>query len=236
MRVRVSRRSRKRARERLLDAVLFYAARGWPACLGARPVTGGSRACSCDRVGCPAPGAHPVSPSWALRATADAPTLRHRWEESPDANVVLPTGRVFDVFDSPAEAGVIALARMNRAGVTPGPVAACGPDRYLFFVATRGSPQDEDEWWHSDLDVTKYHTGELGTFHVDSHPETLPGSELRWHCRNSYVLAPPSILPAGHEVSWIRAPGPGPEPLPDPLALLEHLADTPSVGQHRQRD
>ena len=51
----------------------------------------------------------------------------------------------------------------------------------LFFTATRGTPEDEDEWWPCELDC---------------HPETMdehPG--LRWHCRGSYVLVPPARLP-----------------------------------------
>ena len=50
----------------------------------------------------------------------------------------------------------------------------------LFFTATRGTPEDEDEWWPCELDC---------------HPETMdehPG--LRWHCRGRYVLVPPARL------------------------------------------
>lgn len=46
----------------------------------------------------------------------------------------------------------------------------------LLFTLTRGTPEDEDEWWPCELDC---------------HPETAdehPG--LRWHCRGSYVLVP----------------------------------------------
>ena len=52
-------------------------------------------------------------------------------------------------------------------------------------------PADEDEWW---------------SCHLDSEPETIdemPG--LRWHCRDSYVLAPPSRSRAGRRARWLRA-------------------------------
>lgn len=170
----------------------------------------GSRACSCDRVGCPAPGAHPVSASWARRATADGETLRRRWEADPDANVILPTGDVFDVLEVPATAGVMSLARLEQAGMRLGPVAAHGTDRYLFFVATRGAPDDEDEWWPSDL---------------DARPTAVPSARgLRWHCRDSHVLAPPSVLASGERACWVRHPDT--RPLPDPLILLESLAES----------
>ncbi len=189
--------------------MLDYASRGWLAFPGAHPTKGGPRACSCDRVGCPAPGAHPVSPAWQLQATTDRNRLSRWWGQHPDANVILPTGRAFDVLDVPAPAGTRALTRMRQQHVQVGPVATSG-ERYLFFVTTRGAPDDEWEWW---------------SCHLDSAPEPVaetPG--LRWHCRDSYVLAPPSSLMGGQHVSWVRQPN-GQE-LPDPVRLLEVLADT----------
>ncbi|MEV4889152.1 bifunctional DNA primase/polymerase [Nonomuraea sp. NPDC059023] len=208
----LARRTRKRAakltRPTRIDAVLGYAALGWPSAPGAHPLRHGSRACSCDRLGCPDPGAHPLSPAWHLQATTDATQLTRWWQHEPDANVILPTGRVFDVFDVPLAAGLAALTRLDEAGSHSGPVAANG-DRVLFYVATRGNPDDEDEWWSCQLDCD---------------PATIddnPG--LRWHCRDSYVLAPPSTLPTGQPVSWLRPPDG--RPLPDPLRVLEQLTD-----------
>ncbi|GAA3728279.1 bifunctional DNA primase/polymerase [Spinactinospora alkalitolerans] len=196
----------------MLDAALGYGALGWPVCRGAEPARRGPRACLCDRLGCPDPGAHPMSAAWGMEATTDPETITRWWAAAPDANIILPTGRVFDVFDVPAGAGVMALARMGRAGVHAGPVAAVDARRYLFFVATR-SPADEDEWW---------------SCHLDCVPETItetPG--LRWHCRDSYVLAPPSLLPSGNQAAWIRSPHDGADPvdLPDPIPVLDILAD-----------
>ena len=210
----VLRRSRRREGGRLAAAAAGYAARGWPVCQGAYPpgnakTTG--RACSCDRVGCPAPAAHPMSPAWQLQASCDPGEVSQRWAHHPAANVVLPTGRVFDVLDVPAAAGTAALDAMRRAGVQPGPVAT-GSGRTLFFVATRGAPEDEYEWWSCHLDCAPEDVGEVAS--------------LRWHCRNSYVLAPPSRDPAGLAARWISGPGgAGPSALPDAVRLLEFLAD-----------
>jgi hypothetical protein len=192
---------------------------GWPCSQGVRPLGDGSRACSCDRIGCPSPGAHPLSAAWRRQATADPEVLTRWWQERPDAGIILPTGRVFDVFDVPAKVGAAAMDRAEREEVPLGPVAAFGDERYLFFVATRGAPDDEDEWW---------------SCHLDCFPETIgktPG--MRWHCRDSYVVAPPTPLPGGREVRWLRPPRPprsakrpakGAD-LPDPVRLLEVLAD-----------
>jgi Bifunctional DNA primase/polymerase, N-terminal len=206
-------RAHGRAAERhrpLGSVAARYAAMGWPVCLGAHPYRGSvepGRACSCDRVGCPAPGAHPVSPAWQMQATVDTNVIESWWETRPEANVMLVTGRVFDVLDVPAAAGSAALERMRAAGAAVGPVSCLGEDRMLFFVLTRGSPADEDEWWSCGL---------------DSEPESVtPG--LRWHCRDSYVLAPPSACAGGLAARWLRSPRE--HPLPDPLRLLEYLVD-----------
>jgi hypothetical protein len=144
-----------------------------------------------------------------MQATADKSTVGQWWEARPEANVILVTGRVFDVLDVPAVAGATALARMAAAGVATGPVAVAGAERMYFFVATRGAPADEDEWWSCGLDNSP-----------DLSAET---ESLRWHCRESYVLAPPSRYGTGQDVRWVREPAG--QPLPDALRLLEYLAD-----------
>src|ERR1017187_9077871 len=142
----VLRRSRRRDAGRLAAAAVEYAAMGWPVCGGAHSLGDGAgmstasrsrsflsaaslgdrgtgRACSCDRVGCPAPGAHPISAAWQIEATSDPVEAGRYWLERPDANVILATGRVFDVLDVPAAAGTVALGMMRRAEVEPGPGA-----------------------------------------------------------------------------------------------------------------
>jgi hypothetical protein len=198
-------------------AALEYAELGWPVCPGAHPSNGldgigllePGRACSCDRVGCPAPGAHPISPTWQMQATVDNAEIGQWWETRPEANVILVTGRVFDVLDVPAIAGASALAGMATAGIESGPVAVQGAERMMFYVVTRGMPVDEDEWWSCGL---------------DSSPDTSTETEaLRWHCRDSFVLAPPSRYGSGQDVRWVRHPAG--RPLPDALRLLEFLVD-----------
>jgi hypothetical protein len=210
----VLRRSRRRAVERMALAAAEYASMGWPVCVGAFPPTRQRheemlRACSCDRIGCPAPGAHPMSAAWQVQATADPLTVGGWWMAQPEANVILATGRVFDVLDVPAAAGSAALAQMERTAVRPGPVAISAGSLALFFVATRGRPADEDEWW---------------SCHLDCEPEMVSQvAGLRWHCRDSYVLAPPSRDGNAVKAHWLRPPDHG--PLPDGLRLLEFLAD-----------
>ncbi|MGH3310009.1 MAG: bifunctional DNA primase/polymerase [Streptomyces sp.] len=226
-------RARGRSAGALADAararteLLLTAARaGFPLAPAAYPSGYG---CSCVRIGCPTPGRHPVSFAWHTQATTDPVQIAEWAQSQPLANFITATGRDHDVLDVPAEAGWAALERLEAAQVPLGPVALSGGDRMLFFTATRGTPDDEDEWWPCQLDC---------------HPETMdehPG--LRWHCRGSYVPVPPARLPgagAQAEVRWVRAPqaqaGAGsvppeaqsegrPEILPEPLTLLEALTD-----------
>jgi len=212
------RRGRRKAAQRppaLGAGALRYAELGWPVCPGVHSSRGlegtvePGRACSCDRVGCPAPGAHPGSPTWQMQATTGSEKIRQWWETRPEANVILVTGRVFDVLDVPAVAGATALSLMTAAEVETGPVAVLGAERMHFYVATRGAPVDEDEWWSCGLDAS---------------PDTwMEAESLRWHCRDSYVLAPPSRYGTGQDVRWVRHPGG--RPLPDALRLLEFIAD-----------
>ena len=223
---------RRRAGSAMGVAAARYAALGWPVCAGAcqvdrqhrgdrqprgdrqhrgdrQPQHGAGRACSCDRVGCPAPGGHPLSPAWKREATADPATVRRWWVARPQASILLVTGRVFDVLDVPGQAGLIALTRLAESRMRPGPVAIGAQERALFFVTSRAALVDEDEWW---------------SCHLDCEPESVPAvTGLRWHCRDSYVPAPPSRLGDGTAARWLVRPQA--TALPDALRLLEFLAD-----------
>ena len=145
----VLRHRRRRAVGRTGDAAARYAALGWPVCLGAYQPgqadlpAGFLRSCSCDRLGCPSPGSHPMSPAWQNVASADPELVARWWATTPAANVILATGRVFDVLDVPAAVGLLALNTMERAGVRPGPVAISPGSRAHFSVRSRGAPADE---------------------------------------------------------------------------------------------
>jgi Bifunctional DNA primase/polymerase, N-terminal len=208
---------RRRDNDRIALAASGYAALGWPVCPGAqlrgrqpreRSANAG-RACSCDRVGCPAPGAHPLSLAWKMQANADPAVVGQWWSERPQASILLVTGRSFDVLDIPEAAGHRAVQLLEQAGIKSGPVAISAMERALFFVAARAAYADEDEWW---------------SCHLDCEPEVLPEvTGLRWHCRDSYVVAPPSPLSNGSAARWLTEPDA--QPLPDALRLLEVLAD-----------
>jgi hypothetical protein len=142
-------------------------------------------------------------------ASIDPALIARWWLATPEATIVLPTGRVFDVLDVPARAGISALARAEQSGLQPGPVALSTGDRAHFFVVSRGAPADETEWWSCHLDCEPQEIAEV--------------TGLRWHCRDSFVVAPPSLSAGGDACRWIRSPVS--YQLPDSLRLLEILAD-----------
>ncbi len=161
---------RRRARTTALDAALWYAREwGWTVTLGAYWDRG---ACSCGSANCPAPGEHPLDVDWARHASSDPDTITRWLEENPQASLLLPTGRTFDVIDVPAEPGHAALYRMTQLGMVPGPVVATSSGRLLFFVARGG---------HEALPRL---LAEFGC--------TAEELGIRSHGPGDYVIAPPS--------------------------------------------
>jgi len=196
----VRRRGRRRAVERMAGRRRRVRGHGWPVCAGAHPPgrpergAGTSRACSCDRMGCPAPGAHPMSPRVA--GGGDGRSDHSRGPVAGQAGCECdpadrPGVRVLDV---PAAAGTAALGLMERSGVRPGPVALSAGDRALFFVLTRGTPEDEHEWW---------------SCHLDCEPETVtegdgPALALQGQLRAGPAL---QVRPCQHRAMAARSGG-----------------------------
>jgi hypothetical protein len=191
------------------DPLAAFVARGFALVPAAAPSGPG---CSCTRVGCPDPGAHPLSYGWKTEASSD-PEQLGRWRRRlPEVNYASPTGRTHDVLDVPAAAGKLAFAALAAAAEPVGPVAlSADGTRHLFFTAPRPGAEDDvvsDEWWPCVLDAA---------------PDTeVGGPGLRWHTRGSYVLVPPARSVSGGTARWIHEPQAA---LPDPLRLLGPLAD-----------
>jgi hypothetical protein len=196
-----------RRRREQPDPVGAFVARGFPVVPAAAPNSSG-HGCSCTRMGCPNPAAHPLSRGWRKEASAD-PAQLERWRSRiPEANYASPTGGTHDVLEVPATAGARALEALLTAKLPVGPVArTASGDRYLFFTKARPGDGDLDEWWSTDL---------------DAQPDETETSGLRWHTRGSYVLIPPARSVGGGAARWVHDPE---AELPDPLRVLGALAD-----------
>ncbi|MEU6438808.1 bifunctional DNA primase/polymerase [Streptomyces sp. NPDC047046] len=164
---------------------------------------GGAR-CSCGERDCPAPGAHPADENWVTQATGSATVARKLWTERPTAAILLPTGRTFDAIEVPETAGFLALARMERMGVTPGPVTR-SPDRRMRFLVLPGGAAK---------------AGEL-VRRLGWSPQALgliPLAEGAW------IAAPPTRFGGQGAVQWARRPTPANRWLPDTEELISPLA------------
>ncbi|MEU8589102.1 bifunctional DNA primase/polymerase [Streptomyces sp. NPDC048664] len=160
--------------------------------------------CSCGQRACPLPGAHPAGEDWASRATGSATVTRRLWARQPNASVLLPTGRAFDALDVPESAGFLALARMERMELTPGPVTVT-PDRRMLFLVLPGTSAKVPDlvrglgWSPAALDLTTLGEG-------------------------AYVAAPPTRFGSRGAVQWVRRPTPANRWLPDAEELVSSLS------------
>ncbi|KUL35523.1 DNA primase [Streptomyces sp. NRRL F-4489] len=191
--------------ERLLDAAVRYVEeRHWEVFPGAwLEHDGDTPRCSCDAVNCPLPGAHPTAPGWAALATGSASAVRRMWTRQPGASILLPTGRTFEALDVPETAGFLALARMERLGLTPGPVTRT-PDRRMLFLVLPGAAAKVPHLLRA-----------LGW---------APGA-LDLVCRGEgeYIAAPPTRVGPHGAVQWARRPTASNRWLPDAEELISPL-------------
>jgi hypothetical protein len=154
--------------------------------------------CSCRDLRCQRPGAHPLSPRWAIDGTTDPATLEYWWGGPQPWNITLPTGEMFDVWRAPVDVAARALEGLRAAAAEVGPVAHTPGGEWLFFTAPRLGEEP--------LDV----------------PDGLP---VRYHGAGDYVLAPPSQL-TGSGLRWWHAPSLGYPRLPRWEPIAEALLRT----------
>lgn len=190
---------RRRTQLALCALVAEYTARcGWAVVPGMRAERDG--ACSCgDRV-CKEPGRHPADPGIEVPAGAGPRQAAEVWERMPDASVLLPVGRAFDVIDVAEAPGRLALARLERMGLRLGPVLLTPSGRAQFFVAPGAA---------AELPYLLYRMG-WDDARLD----------LRCMGRGDHVAAPPSEVAGLGPVSWLREPFLDAVPHPPEARLL----------------
>ncbi len=194
--------------EEVLSAALRYAEeRHWEVVPGTWLETDetGAPRCSCGDAECHAPGAHPARRDWKAAATASATTLRRLWAKHPRAAVLLPTGRAFDVVDAAEGAGCLALARLEREGRRPGPVAAT-PDRRMYFFVLPGATAKVIDRLHA--------LGYASSASLD----------LAVRGEGDWAAAPPTRFGLSGSAQWVRRPTVSCAWLPDVDDLIGTLA------------
>ncbi|GAA4807072.1 bifunctional DNA primase/polymerase [Streptomyces ziwulingensis] len=177
--------ARRRGRSSACTAVAeFTGLWGWDVVPGARAASG---VCSCGRVDCPAPGAHPLDFAPEVPAGSTLDEVSEAWARFPGASVMLPVGRSFDVIEVAGCAGRRALTRLERMGVPVGPVAVTPQGRAHFLVAAGTA---------AELPRLLYRMG------WDA-PSAL---DLRGLGPGTHVTAPPSDRGGLGPVRWLRPP------------------------------
>ncbi|MFI2509396.1 bifunctional DNA primase/polymerase [Streptomyces sp. NPDC018972] len=196
----------KQRGESLLETAVRYAEeRHWDVFPGTwLEAVEGVQRCSCGDAACPSPGAHPARPDWAAQATGSATVARRMWQKQPAASILLPTGRTFDAISVPETAGFLALARMERMGLTLGPVTVTPDRRTEFFVLPGASAKVPDllrklGWSSASLDLAVLGEG-------------------------AYVAAPPTRFGCRGAVQWACRPTAANRWLPDAEELISPLA------------
>jgi hypothetical protein len=182
---------------------------GWDVVPGARA---GAGMCSCGRIDCDAPGAHPLDFAPVLPAGATLDEATEAWAEVPGAAVMLPVGRAFDVIEVAEAAGRRALVRLERMGLPLGPVTATPDGRAHFFVAPGSASELPELLYRLAWDDTALDLHALG-------PDT-------------YITAPPSDRGGRGPVRWLRYPALDSATKP-PAARL--LIGTLAYVAHRSR-
>lgn len=149
----------------------------------------------------------PLTRNGLYAASIDTDRIDRWWTAYPDANIGLRTGETFDVLDIDGEDGATWLARyLGDAYRHDGPVSMTGKGWHLLFRPT-GLPN--------------------GT-NLGSDPTSDP-SKIDFRGTGGYIVAPPSIHPAGHRYTWDPDRGPRSElPVaPDWLRKLLNRDDNP---------
>ncbi|MFD7918620.1 bifunctional DNA primase/polymerase [Streptomyces sp. NPDC059740] len=214
-------RSAAGARAATTAAVREYASYGWDVVPGARSVrSAGTLTCSCAVPTCLQPGDHPLRYAAAVPGGATAQEAEALWSQTPDAAVLLPAGRAFDVLDVPEAPGRAALCRLERMALPPGPVALTPTGRVRFLVAP-GAVEG--------LAGLLYRMGWDGA-----------ELDLRPLGRGDHVMAPPSGVDGVGPVRWLRAPTPATAHRPPEarllLGTLAYLCHVGPMGRGRWAD
>ncbi|MBO1416045.1 bifunctional DNA primase/polymerase [Streptomyces sp. FH025] len=195
----------------LTEAVGHAEGRHWEVTPGAWLIdVDGSTRCSCGDRRCTLPGAHPLDADWSRRASAGPGAVRAWWTERPEASILLPTGRSFDVLDVPETAGCLALARMERMGLQLGPVVVVpsAPGRVgrrLHFLVLPGVATGLPEM----LRKLGWPPGRL---------DLIARGEGDW------TVAPPSRIGSSGYAQWARSPTALNRWLPAAAELISPLA------------
>lgn len=175
--------SHETSRLTLAEAAVALREKEYSVVPGHKVLSGGK--CSCGNPKCTSPGKHPAI-RWQSFAT-QLPSIgqvERWWEDDPDANICLITGKVSDlcVVDIDSELGLQSLMELGMPleNMPETPMVRTGKGYHLYF---RFPP--EDNWGRTRTGVIPY---------VD-----IRGT-------SGLVIAPPSYHVSGRNYEWLKDP------------------------------
>ncbi len=175
----------RNTKNKMLKHALRYAKKGWPVL----PLYGiDDGICGCGDLNCNSPGKHPITQSGHKDATTERKFIQSWWEEHPDANIGVVTGKDSNIFVldiDPRNGGKESLRQLkSKFGNLPKTVKSRtgGKGLHYFFKYPAGS-------------IKSSNGGKvLG-----------PGIDLK--SDGGYVVVPPSHHASGGDYAWINPPG-----------------------------
>lgn len=176
----------------LLKAALSCAKRGWPVFPLHHIV---QEKCSCNRSECSSPGKHPRTAKGVLDATTDQRQINDWWEERPNANVGVATGK---------GSGIVVLDL---------DVKTQGPERWAELLDINGA-----------IDTLTTITGGGAHWIFQAPEESLRSTAsqipkgIDTSAEGGYIVVPPSNHLSGQLYEWDNRQSP--TPLPEWLMLL----------------
>lgn len=172
---------------RMLDVALAMASRGWHVFPVLPPTKDGE--CPCSNPECTSPGKHPAIRQWQERATTSEAQIRQWWEDWPDHNIGVATGRDSDllVLDVDGATGRASIA--DGRDIPDGPAVSTG--------RTDGG--------------THHYMACPEDFDARNFAGLVPGLDAR--ANGGYVIAAGSRHASGATYAWVAEPD-GPLPLP----------------------
>ena len=191
---------------RMLDAALRYAARGWPV-IPLHTPTDYDR-CSCNNTDCASVGKHPRTQHGLSDASTDPETIGKWWGQWPKANIGVITNDLVVIDIDPRHGGDESyrdLIAKHGPGLTQTLTAVTGGGgQHLVFACPAGVHI-------GNVANRPGYAGPLG-----------PGVDVRAY--GGYIVAPPSLHQSGTRYQWEEE---GEQPARLPLALYELLTARP---------
>ncbi len=184
----------------LLTAALDYAKKGFRV-FPLHSINDQGR-CTCGKQDCEKPGKHPRICNGFKGATTDGSQIIHWWNQHPDANIGICTGKGLLVVDVDGDEGEDSLSELQeKQGKLPDTCESLtGRGRHIYL----SSPTDK---------------------YIKSSSSQI-GNKLDVRCEGAYVVAPPSRHYLGNGYEWECSSHPEDIPMAEAPEWLIQLACT----------